>query len=289
MKLALGTAQFGLPYGIANQGGQVGRDEVRNILSLARDSGIDTLDTAIAYGDSEACLGEIGADGFKIVTKLPAIPDTITDVADWVRMEFRASLQRLGLDKVYGLLLHRSKQLSARRGQALAESLAALKAEGLAEKIGVSIYAPEELEAVTPVCSIDLVQAPLNLLDRRMVSSGWLQRLNDMDVEVHVRSAFLQGLLVMPRARIPAKFERWAGLWDAWHAWISCNAVSPVAACLHYVQSLPQVDRVVVGVDSVVQLRELLLAASGAVGCLRELPTLGCLDEDLINPSNWPR
>lgn len=289
MKLALGTAQFGLPYGIANQGGQVGRDEVRNILSLARDSGIDTLDTAIAYGDSEACLGEIGADGFKVVTKLPAIPDTITDVADWVRMEFRASLQRLGLDKVYGLLLHRSKQLSARRGQALAESLAALKAEGLAEKIGVSIYAPEELEAVTPVCPIDLVQAPLNLLDRRMVSSGWLQRLNDMDVEVHVRSAFLQGLLLMPRARIPAKFERWAGLWDAWHAWISCNAVSPVAACLHYVQSLPQVDRVVVGVDSVVQLRELLLAASGAAGCLRELPALGCLDEDLINPSNWPR
>ncbi|MGP1664729.1 MAG: aldo/keto reductase, partial [Rhodanobacter sp.] len=72
MKLALGTVQFGLPYGIANPGGQIGRDDAGQILALARESGIDTLDTAIAYGDSEACLGAVGTKGFRVITKLPA-------------------------------------------------------------------------------------------------------------------------------------------------------------------------------------------------------------------------
>ena len=80
MKLAIGTVQFGLPYGIANQSGQVNMHDVRGILSLARSSGIDTLDTAIAYGSSEACIGQVGVKEFKVITKLPSLPENIIDV-----------------------------------------------------------------------------------------------------------------------------------------------------------------------------------------------------------------
>lgn len=285
-KLALGTVQLGLPYGIANQGGQIGRKEACSILSLARECGVDTLDTAINYGDSEKCLGDMGVEGFRLITKLPDLPDGITDIAAWVDEQLQASLSRLKVDALYGLLLHRSQQLSSVGGVAIARALERLKADGRVQKIGVSIYRPEELDAATQACAIDLVQAPLNLIDRRLVTSGWLQRLQEQCIEVHVRSTFLQGLLLMPRAAIPAQFERWAPLWDTWHEYLAYNHISAIEACLRYPLSLPQINRVVVGVDSSAQLRELLAVVQSAPNCHAD-PAIGCNDEDLLNPTRW--
>ena len=285
-KLALGTVQFGLPYGIANQSGQVSREEATQILSLARGSGIDTLDTAIAYGDSEACLGEVGNNGFKVVTKLPDMPDGVADIGVWVDQQIHDSFRRLKVDSVYGLLLHRSPQLLGVRGRPMVQALERLKAEGVVRKIGVSIYNPQELDAVTHACAIDLVQAPLNLIDRRLLTSGWLRRLHDQGVEIHARSAFLQGLLLLPRAAIPAKFERWAHIWDAWHESLTRYNLTATAACLQFPMSLPEVDRVVVGVDSAAQLRELIAITQSPVA-LQDWTAMVCEDENLINPAQW--
>lgn len=285
MKLALGTAQFGLPYGVANRGGQVSREEARQILTLAGVNGIDTLDTAVAYGDSEACLGAVGTQGFKIVTKLPDFPDQVSDIYAWVGDEMHASLHRMGVDSVYGLLLHHPQKLIGPRGQSLARALDRLKAQGVVQKVGVSIYSPQELDALTQVFNIDIVQAPLNLMDQRLVTSGWLQRLHDRGVEVHTRSAFLQGLLLMQRETIPAKFGPWFQLFDRWHAWLRERCVTATEASLAFVASQHLIDRVVVGVESCSQLEELLRAASKEPPL--QLPDLRCEDERLINPSNW--
>jgi aryl-alcohol dehydrogenase-like predicted oxidoreductase len=285
-RLALGTAQFGLRYGIANQVGQLGITDIAEVLALCRENNVDTLDTAIAYGDSEACLGQVGIDGFKVVTKLPAMPDDVDDVEAWVREQMAASFARLGVTRIYGLLLHRSEQLIEPRGKALALALHALKGDGLVVKVGVSIYEPEQLASIVPVCMPDLVQAPLNLLDRRLVSSGWLKRLHDSGVEVHSRSAFLQGLLLMPRVSIPEKFERWSSTWDTWRKWLNENTASATRTCLQYPLSFPQVSRVVVGVDTVKQFKE-LLSDLAAIDMAAPLPDLACTDADLINPSNW--
>jgi aryl-alcohol dehydrogenase-like predicted oxidoreductase len=286
MKLALGTVQFGMAYGIANQSGQINRLEAGHILSLARDTGIDTLDTAISYGDSEACLGSIGTQGLKVVTKLPALPTGIHDIGVWVHEQMLDSLHRLKVDSVYALLLHRSHQLLGDAGRSVKMALDRLKAEGVVNKIGVSIYAPQELDAVTQACAIDLVQAPCNLVDRRLVSSGWLQRLSEAGVEVHARSAFLQGLLLLPRTAIPTRFECWASLWDAWHDGLARHGLTATAACLHYPLSLPQIDRVVVGVDSAAQLGELIGIARSPAPPL-DWTFMVSEDESLINPARW--
>ena len=138
-RLALGTVQFGLPYGIANHSGQVSRAEANDMLQYALANGIDTLDTAIAYGDSETCLGEVGAQGFNVVTKLPALPDRCENVINWTQQQVSMSLSRLGVTKVYGLLLHRSEQLLGSNGVALYQSLQALKDNGQVQKVGISI------------------------------------------------------------------------------------------------------------------------------------------------------
>jgi aryl-alcohol dehydrogenase-like predicted oxidoreductase len=288
MKLALGGAQFGLAYGVSNRSGQVSREAARDIVCLARAGGVDTIDTAIAYGESEACFGEVGVTGFNVVTKLPALPEGLDNVETWVRAQIDASLARLGVTRIHGLLLHRAEQLEGPHGPALARALQALKQEGLVAKIGVSIYDPEQLASIMTVCAPDLVQAPLNLLDRRLVTSGWLQRLHDAGVEVHTRSAFLQGLLLMPRGAIPARFDRWSHIWDAWHAWLNANALTATRSALQYPLSLPQVDRVVVGVASAEEFKSLLRdCAEAAVTAPLPLPDLACTDADLINPSNW--
>lgn len=288
MKLALGTAQFGLPYGIANLSGQVGRAQASRILALARSNGIDTLDTAIGYGESEACLGALGIDGLRVVTKLPALPEGHDDVRRWVHEQVGASLERLAAPALYGLLLHRSQQLVGPEGAQVARAFEELKAAGTVRKVGVSIYSPLELDSVTRAAAIDLVQAPFNLLDRRLQASGWLSRLHAAGVEVHVRSAFLQGLLLMPRASVPAQFAPWSRIWDAWHEWLAARPeLSAAQVALGFVQSFAAIDRVVVGVDDAAQLEQLILASRAQLSA--EWPAIGSDDEQLINPFNWNR
>ena len=285
MKLALGTVQFGLPYGIANQNGQVSRKDVKGIIELAALSAIDTLDTAIDYGESEACLGQVGVHTFKVITKLPALPNNVADVRLWVREQMQASMQRLNVTSIYGLLLHRPQQLLGSKGTELARAIEQLKAEGLVIKTGVSIYSPSELDSVLNVCHIDLVQAPFNLIDQRLKSSGWMQKLHDAGIEVHVRSVFLQGLLLMPATAIPEKFKFWLPLLNTWHSWLYENKTTAVQACIEFVQAQPQINKIVVGVESVHQLKQLIQATKEQSNTV--WPDINCSDERLINPSNW--
>lgn len=284
-KLALGTVQLGQAYGIANKLGQVTRADAKAMLKLALANSINTLDTAIAYGESEACLGEIGTQDFNLVTKLPELPNNCRDVSAWVRQEVIASLNRLGVAEIYGLLLHRPEQLLGPSGADLYKTLQKLKDGGRVKKIGISIYSPSELTLIYPRYSFDLVQAPFNLVDQRFYNSGWLQRLKDDDVEVHTRSAFLQGLLLMTQEDIPDKFSHWGKLWRTWYRWLADHDISAVQACLAFPLSFSEIDRVIVGANSLSQLSEIVSAANDQ----REFnfPDLQCEDENIINPANW--
>jgi aryl-alcohol dehydrogenase-like predicted oxidoreductase len=285
VRLALGTVQFGLRYGVNNSSGQVSRDDARSILKLASVNGIDTLDTAIAYGDAETCLGEIDVHKFKLVTKLPRLPEDCSDVDDWVQMQMDASLSRLGVKNVDGLLIHHADQLLGANGSTLYKALMKLKDKGQAQKIGVSIYAPSDLDSLLPRYCFDLVQAPFNLVDRRLYTSGWLQRLNDLGIEIHTRSAFLQGLLLMNKGDIPSKFLVWNDLWRLWQLWLANHGDLAIEACLAYPLSFSKIDRVIVGVDSPSQLEQIINATRQPL--ISELPDLQCDDEFLINPANW--
>jgi aryl-alcohol dehydrogenase-like predicted oxidoreductase len=284
-RLALGTAQFGQHYGVANTSGSVPPDAVAAILARARDRGIDTLDTAIAYGESEAALGAAGVASWRVITKLPAAPAAGTDAVQWVERQVAGSLQRLRRERLDGLLLHRAADLSAPHGETLVRALAALKERDVIAAAGVSIYDPSELDALWPIWRPDIVQAPCNVLDRRLIQSGWLQRLAQAGVRVHLRSLFLQGLLLMPSAQRPAFFGRWRAPLDRWLAWCAERGESPLQAALTFVCALPEVERAVIGVDSVAQLEEIL--AAQARGGPSPPQDLGCEDRELLEPSRW--
>lgn len=285
MKLALGTVQFGVAYGIANTSGRISLDCAAQVLKLARRSGIDTLDTAIAYGDSESVLGSSGVSNWKIVSKLPAFPESCACIRAWVDDQVEGSLQRLGIHRIYGLLLHRPSQLLGRQGRELYQAIEQLKTGGLVEKIGISVYGPEELAQLFDLFKFDLVQAPLNILDRNLVESGWASKLKQAGIELHTRSAFLQGLLLMPANERPLAFHRWSNIWTEWDRWLATEDLTPLQACLRYVNSISDVDRLVVGVDATEHLQQILSAMQGELQSLPRFEKL--LDQRLINPASW--
>jgi aryl-alcohol dehydrogenase-like predicted oxidoreductase len=285
MKLALGTAQFGMNYGIANLIGRTSVQEVEIILHQALLYGIDTLDTAIAYGESESVLGQLGIGNWKTITKLPVVPNNCSGVAHWVRDQIKQSMERLGVPHLYGVLLHRPRQLLDCVGPFLYAALQDLKDEGKVHKIGVSVYCLSELEEIFNAYSLDIVQAPFNILDRSLVLSGLASRLRAAGIEVHARSVFLQGLLLMSPSQRPAKFNRWGDIWNVWDGWLAREGVTPLEGCLRYVCNSFEIDTVVVGVNTSAQLNEIVKSADGQLFSLPDFSTLK--DARLINPASW--
>lgn len=286
MKIALGSAQFGLAYGIANTSGQVSADKVSEILKMASSNNIDTLDTAISYGNSHEVLGQAGVKNFKIVTKLPAIPINIQNVAAWTEKSIKDSLEKLNKESIYGLLLHDHESLIKDNSLEVLTALKDMKNSGLIQKIGVSIYNPQELEKLIDFMEVDLVQAPLNLIDQRLIKTGWLRRLKSMGVEIHTRSSFLQGLLLMEPYKIPKSFEKWSGLLRKWHKELLARKLDPISECLNFVLSITDIDRVVVGVETKDQLQDIIKIVKEK-NISNGWEFMQSEDEDLINPSKW--
>jgi aryl-alcohol dehydrogenase-like predicted oxidoreductase len=285
MKLGLGTVQFGVPYGITNTVGQVNPSQAQAIIQRAYAAGIGTLDTAIAYGSSETVLGDIGVGSWKVVTKLPAVPDRCDDISSWLNAQVGASLARLKLVRLHALLLHRPAQLLEEIGPELNAALQTLKGKGIVDKIGVSVYGTAELESLFAKYTFDLVQAPLNIVDRTLVDSGWAQRLKNEGIEIHTRSAFLQGLLLVPHTKRPTKFNRWEYIWTEWDRWLEATGLTPLQASLRWTNTLDSIDKVIVGVESVTQLDQILAAHEGPLPSLPQFRPLH--DDRLIKPATW--
>ena len=288
-KIALGTVQFGIDYGINSVDGRVRLEEVKRIFSYAHLKGIDLLDTAPAYGDSEKILGRMNVSNFKVVTKTRHF-DSLEIKNNDVKLlnnDFYHSLEDLKQDSVYGVLMHNADDLLKPGAEKLYDHLQELKQAEKIEKIGVSVYDYSQLQSILDNFDIDLVQLPFNILDRRMIDSGMLSTLRSSNTEVHARSVFLQGLLLMSEQNRPDKFNRWSGLWKIWHEWLNDSQITALEATIRYAISMPEISKVLVGVDNKDQLKEIIIASNGI---LPNIPTeLHTNDINLLNPSNWGR
>lgn len=278
MKLALGTAQFGLDYGISNTEGKVSDHELQQILQIAHDAGIALLDTAQAYGDAESRLGMMTTENCQVISKLA--PGTTAATA---QTAVHRSLQQLKQSSLYGLMLHRTQDYCAE----LWQELQSMQAAGLIGKLGISVYTPEELDewfAHNPLPS--LVQLPANLLDQRFLRSGWLDRLKDAQCEIHVRSVFLQGLLLMPPALRPLRFSRFNAQFDSFDALAQQHGRLNLALAIQY--AMPQIDRLVIGCCSATELSDIVKAYQQApILNTSELASLMSDDIQLLNPALW--
>lgn len=285
-KLALGTVQFGTDYGI-NSGVKVQPDEVSRIINYSRNNGINLLDTAQLYGSSEKVLGDSNTQDFNVVTKTRGFDkeDINESIANFVISDLNQSLRLLKRNSIYALLVHHGEDLLRPGGELIFNKLQILKNKGLVSKIGVSAYIDNQLINIIDSFDIDIIQLPMNILDRRLIDNGLLNKIYTKGIEIHTRSIFLQGLLLMDPKKRPKMFDKWSRLWKIWDEWLFDNKLSALEATLRYMISLPEISRVLVGVDNKDQLQNIIKALEGNIPTIpKELSTN---DPDLLNPGNW--
>jgi aryl-alcohol dehydrogenase-like predicted oxidoreductase len=284
MRLALGTAQFGLAYGIAGRGGAVPEKEVRAILEEAAARGLRTLDTAAGYGDIETRLARLSAGlPLDFVSKVPAIPAELApaQAAEFAVGAAARSRDRLG-PALRGLMLHRAQDLAGERGAAIWPVLERWSAaEGVV--IGASCYTPDEAGEIVERHRIGLLQLPGNALDQRIARS--VHRAGFARCEVHLRSAFLQGLLLMPPEQVVRRLPAAVEPVRRWHAWADRQGLRPLEAALSVVKSFSSVSVVVVGVDSLAQWQVIADAWSRTQAI--EAPELAVDIPAVIDPRLW--
>jgi aryl-alcohol dehydrogenase-like predicted oxidoreductase len=258
MKLCLGTVQFGMNYGIGNKIGKVEYAEVEKILDYSVGQNICFLDTAQAYEDSENILGNFNLSKFKVITKMINSG------------KIESSLKKLKQSSIYGVLLHNENEINADWSR-----LEYYKSQRLVEKIGVSVYSPNKLSEIIKNYSIDIVQLPLNILDQRFLPL--FKGLKERNIEIHVRSVFLQGLLLMEHSQIPDYF----------------NPIKPIlnklphnklGFALNFVKNIEEIDRIIVGVTSKRELEEICTAYNRKTFDYSEF---SISDENMINPVLW--
>lgn len=286
-QLALGTVQFGLAYGAVGSGQAVADDAARAILQQAWADGVRVLDTAATYGDIEARLaGLCGPLPFRIVSKitpLGTLPAAERPAA--LAHSMRRSIERLG-DRLQALLFHSAADLLAADGPALwAHARSVLKASGRPLQLGVSVYAPSELLTLRQQLDITIAQLPGNALDQRLHRLTPDERVALDGVELHLRSAFLQGLLLAPERgaqRVPAA----AAALTCWQQHCDQAGLPLADAALGVVKGLPRLQQCVVGVESLAQWQDVAAAWHHAQPL--HWPTLASDDADACDPRRWP-
>jgi aryl-alcohol dehydrogenase-like predicted oxidoreductase len=292
LPLVLGTVQLGLPYGIANTGGQPDYAAARDLLAAAWECGVPWLDTAVAYGESEAVIGralvELGLRAqFQIVTKVPDLAGVPPEkIPGQVEAAIRGSLQRLGLERLPAVLFHREADVR------YLDALLRLRERGLVERVGVSVMTPEALAGMLD-SGLEVVQLAASALDRRFARAGLLEELRGRGIVVHARSAYVQGLLLMPEAAVPAELADVLPIRRALQSLAGEAGISLGELALRFVLAEPGVTEVVVGAESAEQVRANAgyarrgpLPADLAEAVRRAVPVL---PDELAVPHLWPR
>ena len=256
-KIIIGTAQFGLNYGIANSKGKMKTNEIKKIIKYARTNNIKNIDTAHAYGDSEQRLGNVGIKNFNVIVKLPATNPT-QPYDQWVKKSIHSSFKKLKINKADTVLVHNAKfLLNPKMGKKIYEELKKFKNKNIINNIGVSIYSISDLKNIIKKFPIDVVLISLNIFDQRILNKKIINTLKRKNIKIYTRSTFLQGLLLMSKNKIPAKFNRWKKKIDMWFRELEDKKVSAYDACLDFVMKNKDVDKTLIGIDDFKQFKEI--------------------------------
>ncbi len=283
-KIALGTVQFGIDYGVNNKSGRIQPEAALKILSEAAKSGIDTIDTASSYGNSEKVIGDFlrsRKHDFKVVSKLPACAGRETDRI------FKESLDRLGVPSLYGYLVHSFE--SYKKDKGVWDSLEKLKTSGKVEKIGFSLYSPHELESLFKEgVAMDIVQFPFSVFDQRF--GPYLPDIRRKGIETHVRSVFLQGLVFKAPRDLDAYFSKIRDRIETLNLLSNKSGIPISSLCVNFAVENDLIDKVVVGVDNLENFIEIIRASEDrflSKEMILNILNLRIDDEDILLPFKW--
>lgn len=291
-KLGLGTVQFGLDYGISNNSGITSSGEISKILRYALKNKITTLDTASTYGESENQIGKSveNTKDFEIISKtIPIGKKRITtkDI-EKVNNGILESITKLRVNKLHGILLHNTDDLFNPNSELLFDQIISLKNEGLVKKVGISAYNTKQVELALKNFPIDIIQVPSSIFDQRFIRNGFLKKLKRLGVEIHIRSAFLQGFAFMTSDKLPISLKKYSDHLEKFHEIRNTMGLDTIDICLAYLFQQTEIDKVICGVNSFLQFKELVDKVSMLPYVEQSIfDDFALEDEFLLNPTNW--
>ena len=286
-KIILGSANFNQVYGIKKN--LIKKNQIKKLLYLASKNNIKIIDTAPIYNESEKIIGQLNKNRFKIISKIPNKPKNIKkgQIKDWLKNSATNSLENLNIKKFECLLLHNGESLLKKYGNEIYEGIKKLKSNGITKKIGISIYNFNSLNKILKKFKVDLIQVPFNIFDQRLIQKDLLKRIKKQKIQIHVRSVFLQGVLLLKYNQLPKKLKKFKKEWDKWQNWLKKNKANPLQACLSFIRNQTQLDGIVVGCDNINQLNQILKLKQ--MKGKFSLHNLNIKNNKLIDPRKWSK
>ena len=282
-QVVLGTVQFGLDYGVSNKEGKTHNNEVKKILARGYQLGIRELDTAPSYGDAESIVMKEMQDDYKVNTKL--LPSRSDDNKEALKT-LEASVDMFG-NNLNSIAIHRIEDLHNRD---LISEIESLRESEEYIKIGVSIYNLDDLDIIKKTLKPDFIQLPFNIYDQRFKGNDLLQSFRFYGCEVHVRSVFLQGLLLMDTLDIPKGLQSLIPVQKKLIAQSVSENISIYKMCLSWVMKQNWVDKIVVGINDAMQLEILVKTINEIINEIDSVPDYSKFRVDdplIVNPVNW--
>ena len=258
IKLVLGTANFSPGYGI--QGGYgLNYKQINKISMILKKYKVNFIDTAFSYYGVEKKIGESKLKNLNIYSKIPKIGKKLKTEANTLLSQLiNKSLKKLRKRNFEGIYFHNADDLLGNHGKLLYQALEKQKNQGLVKKIGVSVYSPWELKKILKKYSIDIIQIPINIFDQRFLKKNFLKKIKKKGIEIHARSIFLQGILLLDYNKLPKYFKKWHNLFKQWDNWNKINNQKKVYTCLEFIRRIKYIDKIIFGISSLRELKEIM-------------------------------
>jgi len=290
MEIGIGTVQFGLDYGVSNQTGRVDFNQVEKILEFAQNKGIRYLDTAPLYGQSEETLGRLNfAENIRIITKTQKMEGLsgFSDPYNEFSLELERSLSRLKRNSVYGLMAHDPNDLINDGSDRIWKIFETHKNAGRVKKIGVSVYEESQILSILDRYPIDIIQIPVSIMDQRPIQNGILNKLKKKGVEIHVRSVFLQGSIFIDPEKLPGSLNTFKSIFSDFSNRVKKSGFTSLECALGFIKTVPEIDVVVIGVNSYTQFKEVVRAWEKEIDLSAFSDFQPSKNSDLLNPAKW--
>lgn len=286
-KIILGTAQFGSKYGL-NSKKTVKLIDCKKIINFALKNNINYIDTAMNYNESYKILSKIGCKKFKVITKIGNFDSSSSLNILKLNKKIKKNLQDFKIKNFEAVLFHQENFLLSKTGEKVFKFLLELKKNKIINKIGVSIYNFPILKKIINYYDIDVVQCPVNVFDNDFISHEAINLFKKNNkIEVHARSIFLQGLLLLKTVDIPDKFYRYRRYFNLWNSFLFKNNISNLKYCLNFVKKNKFINRIIVGVQDEAQL-DMIIKNYKIKSYLKKIK-FDIQDKKLLKPYLWPK
>jgi aryl-alcohol dehydrogenase-like predicted oxidoreductase len=290
-KICLGTAQFGNIYGITNRNrNELNVKEIKEFLKLLIKNKIEFIDTALNYKNVDKKLKKtkINLNKFNIITKIPAPKIKEKFYKKEIFRKILKSKKILKIKSFYAILIHNCNNLNSEQAKLIRETLAELKKKQITKKIGLSVYNTKDLNFMFKFFTPDLIQVPHNVFDARFMQNKILNKISKYNIELHIRSIFLQGLLLIDLKKMNYKFNKWKKIFEKWDLYCKKNKTSKLDAAVNLAMRNKKIKKVVVGFSNINEFIEFLkIRVKNELTFPKFLTDSEKNIDKLINPYNW--